>query len=324
METHTIKIEVFELSIHSKSNAKKDKDLKISWKQHLLSLCGEEKFLPYFMEKIDLDDYYVDTTKRKALTAYSAKDAPDKTITTRDDGDMINGFLNGGSFGRRKTKAKLSNKKKTDPIYNDDVVGDDFYFLLYLPTQLHNGIIVIQSYKDSNMRGTFIKFLENILETETHRIKHKQFLPKVYKELFENNFLLKSATFNSTFVSDNDNDSEEWVEEANEYNVRITITPKKEMSIKGMDNITKYLSNALKYKFGRKPLGEFDKQKVTIGDDGPVKGGYLDLSVDNDLKIQPVVYFDDIVDRAGVPDFKQIRKKCYQIFDYAKAEIYPI
>jgi hypothetical protein len=146
-------------------------------------------------------------------------------------------------------------------------------------------------------------------------------LPKRYKELFDSNHLIKNFKFNSTFKSSDNIGNDELNEEGNDYAVEITVKPQKK-NVSDENTIMNLYHKFMTLKFNNKPLENFDKKKVYLGSDGPIKGAYFEIG--SDWKIQPIIYLGDIdFDENNIPNFEQIKVKCNEILSCVKQEIYP-
>ena len=118
---------------------------------------NQQTYLQFIVDIFDKEEYLTDDSSKRAFTAHNANTNPEKTIQPGKKGDSIIGFLNGGVYGRIRTKADLAKKSKSEKIGNRDVIGDDFYFLIYLPAQSNNGILIFQSFSDSSIKQSVIK-----------------------------------------------------------------------------------------------------------------------------------------------------------------------
>lgn len=284
------------------------------------------RFFSHFIRRLDTETYFKDLTKKKAITVYQqneddTQNAINNTITSSVSENIIQGIIKGGSFGRKRFRSNINLKNDIDEISSENVIGDDFYFLLYTPLDFHCGILMIQSYQDSSIRDTFLKFIKQIFNISTHRVKPKQFLPQKYETMFNDSYLLKNVSFSSTFNSNDISGSDDITEENNDYDVRIIVTPKNR-NISGMGDITRVVSDFVSTTFSNRELDNFDKKRVNLGNEGSVRGAYFDLG--DSMKIRPVIYLAEIdIDENSIPDFNQIKSKCNEILEEVKEEIYP-
>lgn len=311
---HLPKVEVFQLSI--KKVGKNNSMINFEELMNRLVPRAENetldsnaifsRFFGYFINKLDTETYFKDIIRKKAITVYQQRTEDDveseinNTISPSVSENIIQGIIKGGSFGRKRFRSNINSKNDMDEISSENVIGDDFYFLLYTPLDFYSGILMIQSYQDSSIRDTFLKFIKHIFNISTHKVMPKQFLPKKYETLFNESYLLKNVSFSSTFSSDDVSGSDEITEETNEYDVRIVVTPKNR-NISGMADIKRVVGDLVSANFNNRELDNFDKKRVNLGNEGPVRGAYFDLG--DNMKIRPVIYLDEIdIDENAVPN----------------------
>jgi hypothetical protein len=183
MAKHSPKVEVFQLSILSP-------DEKINFQDLMKRLISKDAsgnvfydFFNYFINKLDTEKYYTD--KKKAMTVYkqnlSTDSMANETITLHSNEHIIQGIVKGGIFGRKRFNSNINSKDEITEIPADNVIGDDFFFLLYTPLDFHSGILIIQSYQDSSIRDIFLKFIKliDIIPISFYRSKNRILPQKV-------------------------------------------------------------------------------------------------------------------------------------------------
>lgn len=318
-----VKYEVVQLLIAPKSRKKEkiEEAKNMTWEK-LLCLHNYTEFRQFLADKIDKDNYLEDKTAARAFSAHNKNTDIEKSIKPGSISDCTVGFINGGIYGRKRQLAELSNKLNKSEIGEKQVVGDDFHFLFYFPKDIRFGILVFQSFNDSNLRPSFVKKIKEFLETDDYKIIDKHFLPTFYKEQLENGYSVRNVVFNDIlklkegFERGVDNDEQEYV-------IEVRVKPIKETPIKGLEKLKDWVSGFKNLRIGDKELNDFKKSEVNLSNDGPIKSGKLGLDFsDNTLKPKPVIYCEDIIaNESGDFDLKLIEERAYEILEYAKMDI---
>lgn len=318
-----VKYEVVQLVIASKSKKKeKVKEAENMTWDKLIHIHNYTNFGQFLSDKIDKDDYLEDKTVARAFSAHNKNTNSAKTIKPGIDNESIVGYINGGVYGRKRQLAELSNKNIKSEIGEKHVVGDDFHFLFYFPKNMRFGLLIFQSFNDSNLRPSFVKKIKEFLETEEYKVTDKSFLPSVYKEQLETGYIVRNAVFNDIlklkkgFERGVENDEQEYV-------VEVRIKPLSDESIKGFEKLKNWYSGFEDLLIGEKKLNDFKKSEINLSNDGPIKSGKLGLDFsDNTLKPRPVIYCEDITaNDSGDFDLKLIEARAYEILKFAKNDI---
>lgn len=318
-----VKYEVVQLVIAPKSRKKeKMKEAENMTWDKLLSIHNYNSFGQFLADKIDKDDYLEDKTAARAFSAHNKDTDIEKSIKPGIDENCTVGFINGGVYGRKRQLAELSNKHNKSEIGEKHVVGDDFHFLFYLPKDLKFGLLIFQSFNDSNIKPSFVKKIKEFLETEEYKITDKSFLPKIYKNQLETGYTVRNVVFNDILKLkkgfDRGIDNEE-----QEYVVEVRVKPIKDEPVKGLEKLKDWVLGFEDLAIGNKKLNDFQRSEVNLSNDGPIKSGKLGLDFsDNTLKPRPVIYCEDIAaNESGDFDLKLIEARAYEILEYAKNDI---
>lgn len=318
-----VKYEVVQLVIAPKSRKKeKIKEAESMTWNKLLKIHNYENFDQFLAHKLDLDVYIEDKTASRAFSAHNKDTNINKSIKPGSDENSTVGYINGGVYGRKRQLAELGNKHKKTEIGEKHVVGDDFYFLFYLPKDMRFGLLIFQSFNDSNVRPSFIKKIKEFLENQDYKITDKSFLPSVYKEQLEIGYSVRNIVFNDIlklkkgFEKGVDSEDQEYV-------IEVRVKPIKNEPIKGFEKLKDWASVVKDLAVGGKKLNDFKKSEINLSNEGPIKSGKLGLDFsDNTLKPRPVIYCEDIVaDESGDFDLKLIEERAYEILEFAKNDI---
>lgn len=318
-----VKYEVVQLVIASKSRKKeKVKEAEnMTWNK-LLSIHNHDDFHQFLAHKLDIDGHIEDKTASRAFSAHNENTDIEKSIKPGIVNDSTVGFINGGVYGRKRQLAELDDKHKKTVIGEKHVVGDDFHFLFFLPKDTRFGLLVFQSFNDSNLKPSLVKKIKEFLETDDYKIIDKSFLPSIYKDQLETGYTVRNVVFNDIlklkkgFETGIDNNEQEYV-------IEVRVKPIKDKPVQGFEKLKQWASAFENLTIGDKKLNDFKKSEVNLSNEGPIKSGKLGLDFsDNTLKPKPVIHCDDIVpNESGDFDLKVIEQRAYEILEYAKKDI---
>ena len=141
---HNPKLQVFRIELKPKARSKADSACFRDVLFNKLNIETSESdnflwnsYLQSFVNHIDLN-FFKDEKSKKAFTIYNEveKDA----ISSSFEKKVLDGIIKGGKYDRERDKAKVGDKAKIEKIDKDDVILDQFYFLLYTPFDNTKGI----------------------------------------------------------------------------------------------------------------------------------------------------------------------------------------
>ena len=124
------------------------------------------EFCRKFIASIDTDEMYSDENTKKSITANQIDIDSDDTNTNirfHSDSFVIEGRIEGGSYGRKRKKTSTANKNNKSDVSEGDAITDDFYFLMYTPLNSDKSILLLQSYSDDSIDSVMKKFWKNLL-----------------------------------------------------------------------------------------------------------------------------------------------------------------
>ena len=103
------------------------------------------EFCRKFIASIDTDEMYSDENTKKSITANQIDIDSDDTNTNirfHSDSFVIEGRIEGGSYGRKRKKTSTANKNNKSDVSEGDAITDDFYFLMYTPLNSDKSILL--------------------------------------------------------------------------------------------------------------------------------------------------------------------------------------
>lgn len=123
----------------------------------------------------------------------------DNLIDKKSNQKIIHGFLNGGITDTDFKQFAITDSKRAENlIKRDQVLGQDYYFLIYIPEKTNIGFVFLQ-YNDSVVRGVssaFFEHFEKFLSQYGFKINYHPYCPKK----IINNFVDGSAIIEIEFI----------------------------------------------------------------------------------------------------------------------------
>lgn len=284
------------------------------------------KLYEYFMNDLKTDFAKNDSIK-KVMTLISNKgrriinkhwEERPKPILEKN---IIAGVVNGGTYGKERIVTKLSKKEETNNLAVDQPVLQYYYIFLYLPIDHNEGFVMIHtdSAEESitNFARNYIAKLFSIgsYQKPTMRI----FAPKCFQEEYKQGAVLRSMSFQTTYVDNQIEDENPIKDVMGDYDVKISITPKGKGD-KGL-NVMESIRNYLKQRFFgaenyTKQLDEFDKCTVYTVNKNTKSSKSFDWNM-RDSELTPVVYLDGkvAINDDGTVNLAALDRYCKDLFN---------
>lgn len=277
-----------------------------------------------FVKALDTPEMFSDETSHKCITI-NQKDIESEEVNTsvflHIEKFIIEGKIEGGSFGRRRTKTSTNNKLDKAEVNEKDAITDNIYFMLYCPLHSNKSILLIHSYSDNNIDTIVKKFLKRFL-TYNEVFKEPQisrFIPKSIISDFKSESTVASLTYATEIPG------ESLLEEMHktvgqDYKVSIKITPTgKEFTISEFEEAIKPIEKTI---FGKHlNLGAFTKRKGIMRDTTTNKTSPFEIET---YKIKPVISLSKYIEiKNDESDFDRIKEYCFNLLEEIKSEIYP-
>ena len=267
-----------------------------------------------FVKQIDLE-FFKDDKSKKAFTIYNEwnRDA----ISSSFNKKVLEGVIKGGKYDRERNKAKVGDKAKVERIDKDDIILDQFYFLLYTPLESTKGILILQTYTEETIYDVFSRFLI-VFFRERHYfdLKIESFVPQKLQEEYKKSARLKGFSFTSReLIGKIGEDTKEKIEE---FDVEIRISPRKET---GISQIQELVKNFSLIRFNDKKLVKYSK-RVYLADDKK-KAAHYDIEKDIE-HIKPTIYLENrikIDKNTGFPDYEELKQYSFELLENINLEI---
>jgi hypothetical protein len=268
-----------------------------------------KKFFEDFIKKVT-SKYHSSSKKKKAFKI--EKGEGDKgNVSYKSDAQYIKGILSGGSHGRKGHVGALTDPENETPIEVHNIVGFNFFFLLYAPFNHYEGVILIQSYTGSTISDVFRDFLKKYFShSEIIKSEISLYVPTFLKDKYIEGAVFKGIEFTSDWILDGDRDGHK--QKKYEVQVKIEIIDKSEHKTapQGFTNAIRDFTKGLLTLNGKpKELDKFRKKPKMVNDGKPALIDVMDLHAN----IKPVLLLEKVgiaVREGLVPDFSQIDTYC--------------
>ncbi len=128
----------------------------------------------------------------------------DKAITAKEDSkhsfsstkNTISGEVSGGPTNREQIIFKRKNAtKSTGKVDDDDVVSSDFFIKLWFPMERISGVLMIQSYSNSNISDLVRLHFTKFVQQYGFKLATTSYFPKAFLEEKNKNSNVVSVTY---------------------------------------------------------------------------------------------------------------------------------
>lgn len=310
---HNPKLQIFKISLNPKAKIKDAcyrnffRDKCFETQEETDKLTDAQIFKAYhqaFIKGIDVTDFdfFKDEKNKKAITINDTN-----AIKKHVNDNIIEGIIKGGRYDQEREKVNMNNKT-VDKVRKDDIILDQFYFLIFTPLDSSTGILFLQSYTEDSICDVFCKFLKSFFTYADNYfdIRIEPYMPQNLKEEYKKKARLKGFSFSTKEIIGVVGEGVS-VKEQEEFCVTINIQPMEKSNLRGIANKVEKL---LHLKFHDKELSQFSK-RVYLEDDHN-KGAYYDLGKDVD-HIRPTIYLENRINihpENGLPDFGELKEFC--------------
>jgi hypothetical protein len=278
-------------------------------------------FFQDFIRKIDTDNFIDSSRKKKAFTAYNARN-DDGSIRIHSESTSISGVVEGGRYGKRRNKSKLTNKEELQDIEINDIILDKFFFCLYTPFNYDVGILMIQSYSSDSITDIFTDFLQKYFKKDGlyKKAKIERFFPQHIIEQFKEHSNIDRFTFSKRFLVNQLSD-EPYQQQEEEFVVKIEVVSKQGLPKNTGQNWLKTFEQKI---FDNVKLSSFPSKKGYLKNEHTKKTCSFEI---DDNEIRPVIYLENEgieVGLDGLPNFSQLETFCKKLLkERIIPEIFP-
>jgi hypothetical protein len=277
-----------------------------------------------FIQALDTNEMYTDSVSQKCMTANQLNiedENVNANIVLHSDHCIIEGRVEGGTFGRKRNKTSTIDKTIKSEVNEGDAITEDFYFLLYSPLQSNKSTLFLQSYSDDSIDNVMKKFWKNFFSVPAlfNQPSINRFFPASIIEDFKTDATVSSLTFTTdvpgeTLLANTRN------EMPHNYRVTVKITPiDSELTYDEFDNAIEPIKNTLFTRLLH--LGQFTKKKGTLKDSSTNKTSEFDLA--SSFEIKPSILLSKYITiEQNESDFERIKDYCFSLLESIKPEIY--
>lgn len=272
---------------------------------------------------LDTPAMYSDSFSKKCMTVNQSNDSSrvNQNIVVHSDRNIIEGKVEGGTYGRKRNKTSILDKTNTSVVNEGDAITEDFYFLCYCPLASNKCILMLQSYTDDTIDTVMKKFWKNFLSFPSafNQPTMTKYVPQSIIDDFKRNSKVSSFTYSTevpgTILLEAPTSTNQRT-----YKVSVKITPDDDLSVAEFESTAESLSNTL---FTRiLTLGQFRKKKGTLKDDSTSKTSPFDIG--SSFEIEPVIFLSKYITINGdSSDFERIKTYCFGLLETIRPEIYP-
>lgn len=277
-----------------------------------------------FIRELDRPEMYADSASKKCMTANQpdiAEISVNPNIVLHSEQRIIEGQVEGGTFGRRRNKTSTQNKINKTLVQEDDAITEDFYFLIYTPLNSSKSILMIQSFSDDTIDSVMKKFWQKFFSVNLvfNQPKIERFIPNSIIENIRNNSTVSSLTFSTQIPGETLLDTPV-IQQQHDFMVTVDIKPSgDDLTVLEYEGIIERIKRTL---LGILPLGQFRKQTGALRDRATNRNSQFEIGTDFD--IHPTIFLSKYIRIAGDDtDFDRIRDYCFQLLEEIKTEIYP-
>ena len=293
------------------------------------------KLYGYFMNDIKVDFAKSESIKKvMTLISNRGRRIINKHWDERPKPDLakniIAGVVNGGTYGKERIVTKLTKKDETNSLAVDQPVLQYYYIFLYLPVDHNEGFMMIHTDSAEESISDFArKYLADLFSIgDYQKPTMRIFAPKCFQEEYKDGAVVKTMSFQTTYVDNQIEDNNPIKEILGDYDVKITITPKGEgdKSLNVMEMLRDYLKSRF---FGAqnytKQLGDFEKCTVSTRNEQTKTSKTFDWDL-RDSEMAPVVYLNGkvAINEDGTVNLAALDTYCKDLFETTiKKELRP-
>lgn len=277
-----------------------------------------------FIAALDTPAMYSDATSKKCMTANQPNIADpnvNANIILHSRQFVIEGVVEGGSYGRKRNKTSTINKAIKSDVSERDAITEDFYFFLYCPPQSNKSTLFLQSYSGDTIDGVMKKFWLNFFSFAGvfNQPSIRRFVPIAIVEDFKTNATVSGLTFSTDIPGQTLLESTS-TQTTRNFKVTVKITPTDEdLSIDEFEQTIEPIQHTFFTRLMN--LGQFVKKKGTLRDSVTQKTSPFDLG--SSFEIQPSILLSKYITiNEDESDFIRIKEYCFQLLESVKPEIY--
>lgn len=269
------------------------------------------------------DGYFKNEAKKKAIGIEKNEDEGVNTAIKFDSNkSLIYGTIQGGKYGQSRSVGNLNDSDSRQPLSEDNVVLDKYFFLIHIPLNSEKGVAMIHSYTDDTINDIFSSWLREIFSsTLFFKPDIIPYFPnKIRQEFIDNSFVKEFKFSKDILISEIDSirtiNTKEWT-------VDIILRAKEGgAEISYIDQLAKMFNGIiLKSKRKQFKLEEFNKKTGTLND-GKHQNSF---KIGDKIDIHPTIYLGDkiLLQADKSPNWDQLELFCFELLEEIIPEVYP-
>lgn len=319
---HNLKLSIYKFSL---SEANKSKFLKLQdvfKKIDSKSTTKKEaynQFVKFYIESFN-GEFKTNSEKTKSIFP--------EELEIENPRNLISGFFKGGlSDIERDIFEKKNTKKPKGKINKEDITSLPYYFMMWTPVDLDQGIIMIQYYSSSSISGAVTEDLRSFFKDFNLSLRIFPYVPNEYKEKFFKKSTIKKISFLKRSVPKNVRSKfDPLISEEENFEIALELrslnkSPKSfKETVKALINSGKKLINADLSDLGMDDEQVKDEMRIYY-ETSEGKKSYAKLS--NNFDILPTIDLPDIIKakNSDKPDRDKISKHCRALMNKLKNEL---
>lgn len=197
-----LRLEVHRITLEHKVKGKKgnrETYEKCDFKELLLKLDQDKQkaFAKFWVDLIGYfaGEYMINGAQDKAITVTA-----NEKYSVASVNNVIDGEICGGPTNREQAVYKRKNAKtQISKVFDDDVVSSKFYVKLWMPYDYTSGVLMIQSYSNSNISDLVRDHLRKYVQKLGFRLVVSAYLPKEIQDKRSK----ASEVVSVTYIKDN-------------------------------------------------------------------------------------------------------------------------
>ncbi len=285
------------------------------------------KLYEYFMKKLK-QDFAKNDKQKKCMTLI--QNPVGKTINKywdmrpcpQNDKWIIYGIVNGGTYGKERIITDINHKEAADKLDLTQPVLQYYFILAYFPLDSGEGFFMIHTDSAQESISNFArKYISDLFKQDDYlKPQITIFVPKAIQDKFREDAYMTSLSFKKTIIGDRFEENNPIKEELAEYDVSITVKPKKGQNI-SMTLAERVRAHFIQKMFGdsqnHHTLEQFEDCKVGAKND-EMKSSKIFRWNSLEAEFAPVVYItEDSVafNEDGTPNLTALKTFCLDLFE---------
>lgn len=282
-------------------------------------------FHAHFFGQIGMSQYQKNAKKMKGFTVATTMEGgvrKSQISSPTNPSEVIHGVLNGGLYGRSRYLGEVDKTGDHTLINTNNIVSDNFYFLLYTPLDHNEGILMIQGYTEIKISDIFRQHLEQYFKNSETKCAFEYHLPQSFRDKYLKGAKFSSFTFTTGMFVQGGWDED--IPQEYDFVVKVEIIDKK--AGVPLEDYEKFMmslkSSTVHIKNEKRRLDQFQTESAKIK---TPDGRSIPIDIESH-DIRPVILLKNVnvsVESGHNPSFSEVNKYCHKILDEIKLTLLP-